>query len=202
MKIFALAALAAAAVACDTAAQTGRELGLRRVDGRTIASPANPRATIEVADGFRYVGGQQFVLYGVANAEQHFFVDAAADGTVRRLYWLQFEGYLPDNTSQYRYASPDVRRIGPFDFFVDVLTTSPNPPRSGSDSEHMRDFLQQHGFKLTSSAGAVRFVHLTDATKRNELMIIYRESGDASQAAVSPEALIARGMSGLRIESP
>jgi hypothetical protein len=199
MKTFTLAAIAAAAVACGSSAQTVRDSALRRVDGRTVTSPVNPRATIEVSEGLRYVGGQQFVLYGVANAEQHFFVDASGDGTVRRLYWLQFEGYLPDNTSQYRYASPDVRRIGPFDFFVDVLTGS-GSQRPDSDGAHMRRYLQEHGLKLTERGATVRFVHLTDATKRHELMIIYREGRDENQAAES-EALIARGMSGLRIKS-
>jgi hypothetical protein len=198
MKSLAIGVMWAAAIATASYTQAGRDPALRAAAGRTITSPAQPRATIEVSDGFRYVGGQQFVLYDVANAEQHFFVDAAADGTVRRLYWLQFEGYLPDNDRQYRYASPDVRKIGPFDFFVDVLTPS-GPPRPNSDSAHMREFMQQRGLKLTDRGATVRFVHLTDETKRNELMIIYREALDANQPAIAPETLIGRGMSGLRI---
>jgi hypothetical protein len=198
MKALPIVMVCATAIASSIFAQTRRETALRSVAGRTMTSPSSPRATIEVSEGFRYVGGQQFVLYGVANAEQHFFVDAAADGTVRRLYWMQFEGYLPDNDRQYGYASPDVRRIGPFDFFVDVLTPS-GPPRPNSDSAHMREFMQQHGLKLTERGATVRFVHLTDQTKRNELMIIYREAIDANQPAFAPETLIGRGMSGLRI---
>jgi hypothetical protein len=197
MKTIAIVVAAAGTVVCAAPAQTGKDPALRRVEGRSIVSPSQPRATIEVSEDFRYAGGQQFVLYGVANAEQHFFVAAAADGTVRRLYWLQFEGYLPDNSSQYRYASPDVRTIGPFDFFVDVLTPS-GSPRPNSDSAHMREFMQQHGLKLTARGATVRFVHLTDATKRNELMIIDREALDGDQQ-VAPDALIGRGMSGLRI---
>jgi hypothetical protein len=192
--------MCATAIASATSTQTRRDPALRSVAGRTITSPSNPRATIEVGEGLRYVGGQQFVLYGVANAEQHFFVEAAADGTVRRLYWMQFEGYLPDNDQQYRYASTDVRKIGPFDFFVDVLSPS-GPPRPNSDSAHMRAFMEQHGLKLSERGATVRFVHLTDTTKRNELMIIYREALDANQPAMTPETLIGRGVSGLRIRS-
>jgi len=197
LRTLAIVVAASGALRSATLTQSGKDTALRHVEGRSIVSPSQPRATIEVGEGFRYVGGQRFVLYGVANAEQHFFVDAAADGTVARLYWIQFEGYLPDNDHQYRYASPDVRRIGPFDFFVDVLTPS-GPPRPNSDSAHTREFMEQHGLKLGERGATVRFVHLTDATKRNELMIIYRETLDAGRP-VDSDALISRGISGLRI---
>ena len=180
----------------------GSNAALRRVEGRTLISASTPRATIEVAPGFRYAGGQQFVLYGVARAEQHFFVDAAADGDIRRLYWLQFEGYLPDNDRQYRYSSTDRRRIGPLEFLVDVLTQPPGASvRPDSDSAHAREYLLRQGLTFPPRAATVRYVHLVDAAKRSELMIIYRERLDETMpSADSPDSVVARGISGLTIK--
>lgn len=174
---------------------------LRRVEGRTLVSPSTPRATIEVAQGFRYVGGQQFILYGIARAEQHFFVDADDDRNVRRLYWLRFEGYLPDNDHQYRYVSNDTRRIGPLEFLVHVLSQPPAATlRPDSDSAHAREYLQRQGLRLPDRAATVRYVHLIDAAKRSELMIIYRERlEDGWQGADFYDRLIARGIAGLTV---
>lgn len=142
------------------------------------------------------------MLYGVARAEQHFFVDATADGDIRRVYWLQFEGYLPGNDRQYRYSSTDTRRIGPLEFLVDVLTQTPGAAiRPDSDSAHAREYLERHGLKLPARAATVRYVHLVDAAKRNELMVIYRERLDGGMpSAESPGSLIARGIAGLTIK--
>ena len=41
-------------------------------------------ATLVVDTAFRYVGGQRFVLLGVADAEQHAFVLADAAGNIQR----------------------------------------------------------------------------------------------------------------------
>jgi hypothetical protein len=84
----------------------------RKVQGLTLTSDEAPRVRIEFDRGFKYAGGQSFVLYDVANAEQHFFVDADAQGRVRRLYWVQFEGYLPSNTYKYDYKSKNVVNQG------------------------------------------------------------------------------------------
>jgi hypothetical protein len=194
-KLVVVAVLAAVYTAVQTPV---RDATLRRVEGRTLNSPSSPRATLEVSEGFRYVGGQRFVLYGLADAEQHFFVDAGSDRVVHRLYWMQFESYLPDNDRYYQYTSPDVRHIGPLEFIVDVLT-QPRPSRPDSDSAHMRAFLEQHGLTLTDRANTVRFAHMADAAKRSELLIIYRESLGASQEASTPEGLIARGLAGIAI---
>ena len=79
----------------------------RTVKDRVLTSTQLPAVKIEFAEPFKYAGGHSFVLYEVANAEQHFFVDADKDGRVKRMYWVQFEGYLPSNTHSYDYKSPN-----------------------------------------------------------------------------------------------
>ena len=84
----------------------------RTVSGQTLASAARPAARIEFNQGYKYLGGQRFILYNVADAEQHLFADADQQNRIRRLYWLQFEGYLPNNTpSSYNYKSTRTTNI-------------------------------------------------------------------------------------------
>ena len=158
----------------------------RKVSGLTLVSASEPRVRIRFGKGFRYVGGQSFVLYDVANAEQHFFVDADARGRVRRLYWVQFEGYLPTNAHTYDYKSKNVVHAGGLDFIADAQARQvPPPDRDGltarpankiSDGEHARSFLSSKGLRLaTNEVLWQRLVHMVDASKRSELMIIYLE---------------------------
>src|ERR1700730_13564500 len=75
----------------------------RTVKGRVLTSKEMPPVHLNFSKLFKYVGTQSFILYDVASAEQHFFVDADQQGRIRRMYWVQFEGYLPNNTHTYRY---------------------------------------------------------------------------------------------------
>ena len=148
----------------------------RTVSGQTLASAARP-ARIEFNQGYKYLGGQRFILYNVADAEQHLFADADQQNRIRRLYWLQFEGYLPNNTrSSYNYKSTRTTNIGGLEFIVDTWVrkyTEPSQP--GTDGARMRELLESKRFRLPDEAAAIRLVHLTDTSKRNELMIIYME---------------------------
>ena len=157
----------------------------RKVKGLTLTSDETPRVRIRFGKEFKYAGGQSFVLYDVANAEQHFFVDADARGRVRRLYWVQFEGYLPSNTHTYDYNSPGKVNIGGLDFFADSQARkipAPDPALASqpankvSDGDHARALLAAKGYSLASNEALwQRLVHMTDASNRSELMIIYLE---------------------------
>ena len=151
---------------------------IRSVSGRVLTSTATPAVRIEFANGFTYVGGQTFILYDVARAEQHFFVDADTKGQVKRMYWVQFEGYLPSNTDTYRYKSIRTVQIGGLEFIADAWARNlkDNPGRPDSDGSRARAFLDRKGYRLASDdVLSQRLVHLVDEEKRNELMIIYME---------------------------
>ena len=159
----------------------------RTVGGQVLTSKDMPAVRLEFDKSFKYAGSQSFVLYDVANAEQHFFVDADKDGHVKRLYWVQFEGYLADNTHTYNYKSPKTVNIGGWDFFADTYPRSLKGDlgRPDSDGNRARAFLKSKGFATSSEVVIQRLVHLVDETKRNELMIIYTEdlSGTGFTAA-------------------
>lgn len=169
--IFILVALSA--IATDRGlAQT------RPVRGQILISTQLPSVSLEFEKPFKYVGGHSFVLYEVANAEQHFFVDADKEGRIKRMYWVQFEGYLPSNSHVYDYQATKVVNIGGLDFIADanVRNIKANPGRPDSDGNRARAFLVSKGYRLGSDEVMTqRLVHLADPEKRNELMIIYLE---------------------------
>jgi hypothetical protein len=159
-------------------AQSSGDLKPRRaVAGATITSAHDPAATIQLDKGFRYVGGERFILYGVADCELHIFVDADADHHIRRLYWVQFESYLPTKQQTYKYDSTQRTTIGGLEFIVDLAPRSYRDyqTRAGSDGERMAALLKRNGYQLPADALWARLVHLSDASKRRELMIIYVE---------------------------
>jgi hypothetical protein len=150
----------------------------RPVRGQILISTQLPSVSLEFAKPFKYVGGHSFVLYEVANAEQHFFVDADKDGRIKRMYWVQFEGYLPSNSHVYDYQATKVVNIGGLEFIADASARNlkANPGRPDSDGNRARAFLISKGYRLGSDDVLTqRLVHLVDQTKRNELMIIYLE---------------------------
>jgi hypothetical protein len=147
-----------------------------------------PAVKIEFDKGFKYVGGHDFILYEVARAEQHFFVDADKEGRIKRMYWVQFEGYLPTNTHAYRYKVNKTANIGGLEFIADASARNikGNPGRPDSDGSRARAFLEGKGYRMASDdVMSQRLVHLVDEAKRNELMIIYMEdlSGKGLTAA-------------------
>jgi len=109
--------------AVTTLAQTNPPMA-RTVSGQMLTSKDTPAVHLKFDKSFQYIGGQSFVLYDVANAEQHFFVDADKDGRIKRLFWIQFEGYLPTNTHSYNYKSPTIVSIGGLNFFADAAARS------------------------------------------------------------------------------
>lgn len=196
LTVIVVAYVAAAAIIPPTLTQTTVvtrksatvEPKSRRVKGQELVSTKLPKVKIKFAKTFKYVGQQSFVLYDVANAEQHFFVDADKEGHIKRLYWIQFEGYLPSNTHIYRYKENKTVDIAGLTFVADAnaLNIKATTSRPESDGSRAQTFLQSKGYRMANDEILMqRLVHLTDETKRNELMIIYMEplSGLGATAA-------------------
>jgi hypothetical protein len=172
-----VALIAFSAMALTISAGHQAEL-TRTVKGQVLTSTEMPAVKLKFDKAFKYVGGQRFVLYDVANAEQHFFVDADKEGRVKRLYWVQFEGYLPSNSHVYQYKVNKTAKIGSLEFIADAWARNikVNPGRADSDGSRARKFLEEKGFRIASDdVLSQRLVHLVDEAKRNELMIIYTE---------------------------
>lgn len=176
--LFAVAACAQTNRPPEIKSLSAGEQGTREVKGRELTSTARPAARIKFDDDFKYVGTQSFVLYNVARAEQHFFVDADREGNIRRLYWVQFEGYLPDNKHAYNYEMKETLDLGGFKFGTDARATKiiPGELPPDSDAARAQSFLAGKGYRMASDEILMRrFVHLVDESKRDELLVIYIE---------------------------
>lgn len=148
----------------------------RSVSENKLFSHRDPSVVMRFGLSFRHIGGQKFVLYGVADTEQHFFVETTTDNKLKSLYWIQFEEYLPDNSYQYDYEdSPGRLRLNDYDFYVDTAAIHSNPKkrRSGSDGSLARQFVLSKGYTFPADFTYARLVHLTDESRRKELMIIF-----------------------------
>jgi len=175
-KVLVLVAALAGLAASQVVARTPPPL--REVKGQVLTSKEMPAVRLRFGGHFKYVGGHDFILYDVARAEQHFFADADRQGRVRRLYWVQFEGYLPDNKHSYNYKVTKTVNVGGLEFIADAYARNikANPGRPDSDGSRARAFLESKGLRLGSDdVISQRLVHLIDREKRNELMIIYIE---------------------------
>lgn len=154
----------------------------RAVVGNTVISRHDPAVEIRLARSVHYVGTARFVLSDrnlgqFDNCELFAFVDSDSSRRIRKFDWIQFEAYLPTHPQLHHvYNSPRHATIAGLDFYVDTgVSASDETPAAGSDDAQFSALLASHGYRRTDEI-YVRLVHLTDATKRRELMIIYAES--------------------------
>jgi hypothetical protein len=149
----------------------------RTVHGSTLVSQRDPRVQIQLPASAQYVGAERWPLYDIADCELHAFVEADSLHNVHRLYWIQFEGYLPSKPDMHHtYDSPRHLAIGGLDFYVDTWVRANGAKTDpGSDREHIEKMIRAKGYKMPAGMLYVRLVHLLDAEKRRELMIIYGE---------------------------
>jgi len=149
----------------------------RTVQDNVITSERSPKVRVRLPESAKYVGADRWVLYDIADCELHAFVDADAQKNVQRLYWVQFEGYVPSRSDlHHTYDSPRHATIGGWDFYVDSwVRAKAEETRAGSDFQHIVNLIEAKGYQLPAGMMYVRFVHLLDEQKQQELMIIYAE---------------------------
>jgi hypothetical protein len=157
--------------------KTQSQLPERSVRGNVIISNRDPEIRIELPDSVMYVGADRWILYDIADCELHAFVESDNKKNVRRLYWVQFEGYLRSKPElKHTYDSPQHAQIGGLDFFVDTWVRPEDAATEpGSDLEHIEGLIHGKGYRMPAGMMYVRLVHLLNAEKRKELMIIYGE---------------------------
>jgi hypothetical protein len=160
----------------------------RRVSGRVLTSTSLPPIRIKFGKVFKYVGSQRFILYDRAQVEQHFFVDADKHQHIKRMYMVQFEGYLPGIDATYDYPPTKTVSLGGQTYIVSVEGI-PNVPAAlkqspQSDVARAASFLENKGYRISESISYQRFVRLVDEAKRNEFILLYIESAGAG---ASPE---------------
>ena len=153
----------------------------RVVSGSQIASPHDPKATIHLPTGAHYLGGVRWPLFGIADCEVHVFVQANAHRVVQHLYWVQFEGFLPELPQLAHTYHDGVKTLWGTDFYVRADFGPTNGvPKAGSDAEHVAQLVTAAGYTMPAAILNLRLVHLLDDKQRRELMIIYMEDASLS----------------------
>lgn len=138
---------------------------------------------VRVPESALYAGGDRFTLGGVADCELHLFVEADARRRVRRLYWIQFERYLPAVPERrYDYAGGNRRMDlwGAAAWVRAAPAQTREPAPSGSDRERVLAILDRGSFEVPADVLSVRLVRLLDdpagtGRGRRELMLMYAE---------------------------
>jgi hypothetical protein len=73
----------------------------------TFISTFLPEISIRLPEAFIYVGQTAFILHQIAQVDRHHFLDADANGSVRRIVILHFESFLPNSDQTFSYKIPD-----------------------------------------------------------------------------------------------
>jgi hypothetical protein len=165
----------AAVTGCLAAAAQAPERKV--VKNNIIILDHDPKIRIELPESVWYVGVDRFLLQDVAECELYAFVQIDDQKNVQRLYWVQFEEYLPSKPDlHHQYDSPRHINIGGFRFYVDTWAKRTNENiTAGSDEDHIVALILSRGYKMPAGMLFLRLVHLFDEQKRKELMIIYSE---------------------------
>ena len=153
--LFSLTALASATLCAGGTPE-------RTVQDNVITSQRDPAVRIKLPEFAEYVGADRWDLYAIADCEVHAFVKADPQKNVQRLYWVQFEQYLPIKPDlHHTYDSPRHATIGGLDFYVDTqIGTTEQKPKPDSDGEHIRALVSGRGYKWPKEFMYVRLVHL------------------------------------------
>lgn len=166
----------AGALALMTAHAAADRAPDRTIRGHTVVSSHDPAVLIRLPASATYVGADRWLLREYADdIELHAFVDADRERHVRRLYWVQFEAYLPSRPElRHRYTSRRHVTLGGMDFYLDTWLERDSPDAPDSDGAHLKALLRSAGYVLPKSLISARFVHLMDES-RKELMYLYSE---------------------------
>lgn len=151
---------------------------LRTVNGNVIASQNDPAAQIEVLPVATYVGAVRFVLFGAADCEIHLFVEADQSKRVKRLYWVQFEAYLPEQPTlryePHRAYSPLEMSGLPFYQRARFGRTS-EAPQPGSDADQAYRLLKNNGYTLPPETVNVTYKHFFGDMRKELLLLVIED---------------------------
>jgi hypothetical protein len=166
----------------------------RKAEQRHISSAKDPAVKITLPRKARYVGGDRWPLYDVADCELHIFVEADRNKRVQRIYWIQFEQYLP-SVPDYKYdgyANSPLNKAeqhwGQTFYVRPRFGPTAGPHKAGSDTERMDAIIAKAGYTLPPHMLNVRFVRILDAEQRKEMLLLYSE--DMALSGETFEALI------------
>jgi hypothetical protein len=196
-RIFLVAAVLVSSLLLSSVAytQSDAEGQGRHVKGQILTSASLPAIRIRFGKAFKYVGSQHFILYDRAQVEQHFFVDADKQQRIKRMYMVQFEGYLRNISGSYNYPVTKTVSLAGQSYIADAEIVqnvrAAIKQDTQSDVARAASFLESKGYRIGEGIIFQRFVRLVDGAKRNEFILLYVEdfSGTGFDAAEKEKAM-------------
>jgi hypothetical protein len=160
----------------------------RIVSGNTVSSSVDPNGSITVNAKATYVGALRFVLVGVADCEIHVFVAADTAKRVRRIFWIQFEGYLPEHpTLKYKHhpAYKPVTMSGlPF-YHRARFGGAEDVPAPGSEAERVFALLREKGYAVPVETVNVTYKHFLGGAMRREILLMVIDDMASTGATIA-----------------
>ncbi len=158
----------------------------RYVEENVLVSTYLPPIRIRVDDRLEYVGNVDFDLYGLAQADLYLFAEAPG-GRLRRLLWVQFEGFHEDNDRTYNYPVTNLVTLGAHEYIHDIglgEAAAMAAQRPGGEWERILALLGEKDLAAKGEVVIQRFVRMVDGARRDELMLMYGEElGETGLAA-------------------
>lgn len=177
---FSLAALAAVLPMGQSQRLAQSPAPIRTVEKQSVLSTALPRVHVDVAPAFRFLGRLPFTIRDVAAGERLVF--AETEGTrIRRMFVLQFEGYLAHIDQTYRYDFTNAEELGGLRWRSNAFAYAvPAPAAAASAGEAgvMHEWLGARGYSTPPVQLMYRFLTLGDDRRRDELILFYLEGTD------------------------
>lgn len=163
------------------------EAAERRIIENTVVSEHNPALAIRVDPALAYLGRHAIRIRDVAAGERIVFADHSA-GSVKRMLIMQYEGFLPGIEEQYRYNLSNSPVVAGYPFrsnafaFDLAVSRRENP---GGESADTARFLEAKGLTFPNIWMMWRSLTVTDAARRNELIIFYVEAPENKQLTIA-----------------
>lgn len=189
-------------------AQPNADSQTRRVKGQVLNSVYLPPIRIRFDKAFKYAGSQKFILYDRAQVEQHFFVDSDRQRRIKRMYMVQFEGYLPTIGGSYNYPAAKTVSLAGQSYIANAEIVqnvqAAIEQDTQSDVARAASFLESKGFQIGKGIVFQRFVRLVDEAKRNEFILLYvedlsRAGLDAAEKEKAMQEFSGRALKGFKI---
>lgn len=151
------------------------------VQGHQVTISGAISLELLVSDEFEYIGSQEIVIYGTSKVYHYVFAKSTKNDQQKRiiskLFFLQYEYYLPEFERSYNYQSTDVIELGGIswqrDNFVDPATYNDWDPQS--DFYQLLTFLEKKNLKHPDLVWNNRLATMLNKEKTQELLLLYIE---------------------------
>jgi hypothetical protein len=152
---------------------------IRTVHGNVLTSSDLPKLTLTLDKRFEYVGRAAFNIRNIADGERFVWVQADSFKHVQKLFIVQFEGFMPDIDSTYRFELTNPVRLGSYDYRHNIWfwdNYANYLAHKSPDADSSYDLLRSKGYQLDAELAMSRFATIVGDDKRHELILFYIES--------------------------